>query len=102
MDKPRIYVDFNDMLAYNLTLLSKEDTKADSSGNMVTFYEGMPVNVYSDDEEDGHPDNLIADGIAVQHDLSKHPYWNHVKWCCLIDENGIRHESDIPPSPRAV
>jgi len=97
VDKPRIYVDFNEMVdnkAGIMVLLSKNDRKKDSAGNIVTFYEGMPVSIYSDDEEDGKPDNLIAEGIATQYDLSAHPHWAHVKWCCLIDKNGIRHESD--------
>jgi hypothetical protein len=32
----------------------------------------MPVSIYSDDIEDGKPDNLIADGIAIKYDLSNH------------------------------
>ncbi|MDR1390718.1 MAG: hypothetical protein LBJ31_12180 [Treponema sp.] len=95
MDKPRIYVDFNEMVTGNIVLLSKDDTKSDSNGNIITFYEGMSVSIYSDDEEDGKPDNLIADGTVIKYNLHKQKYWNHVKWCCKIDENGIRHESDI-------
>ena len=95
MEEARIYVDFNEMVTGNIVLLSKNDTKSDSKGNIITFYEGMPVKIYSDDIEDGKPDNLIADGIAIKYDLSSKKYWNHVKWCCKIDGNGIRHESDI-------
>jgi hypothetical protein len=95
MGKARIYVDFNEMVTGNIVLLSKADTKIDADGNDVSFYEGMPVGIYSDDAEDGKPDNLIADGIAIKYDLSRHPCWSHVKWCCEIDANGIYHESDI-------
>jgi hypothetical protein len=95
MEKARIYVNFNEMITENIVLLSKDDTKKDSKGNIIAFYEGMPVSIYmDDDDEDGKPDNLIADGIAIKYDLSKYNL-NYVKWCCKIDENGIRHESDI-------
>lgn len=65
MDKARIYVDYNEMLDHNTVLLSKEDTKIDSKGNIITFYEGMPISVYSDDISDNEEaDNLIAEGIV--------------------------------------
>jgi hypothetical protein len=95
MDKPRIYVDFNEMVTENIVLLSKDDAKSDSDGNMKTFYEGMPVNIYMDDISNEKVDNLIAEGIAIKYDLSSFKHWKHVKWCCKIDENGIRHESDV-------
>jgi hypothetical protein len=77
-------------------LLSANDAKKDSAGNLIRFYEGMPVSVYEENAEDGEPDNLIADGIAASGSAIKiNPYWAHVKWVCLIDENGIRHESDL-------
>ena len=95
MDKPKIRVDFNE-LAGNIVLLSQSDTKTDSDGNLVTLHEGMWVTVYDEDEEDGQPDNLIAEGIVVPNPLVKeHPAWAHVKWCCRIDQNGIKHESDL-------
>lgn len=95
MDEVRIYVDFNEMVTEDIVLLSKHDTKTDSAGQLVTFYDGMPVNIYMDDESaDGKPDPLIAEGIAIQYDLSAYPNWSHVKWCCQINEKGIRNESD--------
>ena len=96
MDKARIYVDFNEMVTNDIVLLSKSDTKVDSDGNTVTFYDGMAVSIYTDDiDENGNPDNLIAEGRAIKYDLSNIKYWAHVKWCCKINENGIKHESDI-------
>lgn len=96
MDKARIYVDFNELVAHDIVLLSKDDTKIDSQGNIITFYEGMSVSIYSDDVSDnGEVDNLIAEGIAIKQDLSNHPNWQHVKWCCRIDLNAIIHESDL-------
>ena len=92
MDRPRIYVDFHEMVEADLVLLSKTDTKKDSSGAMVQLHEGLRVYVYMDDaDEHGNPDNLIADGV-VERNTS--PYWTYVPWCCRIDEKGIRHESD--------
>lgn len=96
MDKARIYVDFNELLDRNTVVLSKDDSKMDSEGNIITFYEGMPVSIYSDDISDnGEEDNLIADGVVVKRDLSNYPYWQNVKWCCSIDINGITHESEL-------
>ena len=70
MDKPRVYVDLNEMVTDGIVLLSKDDTKADSMGNIITFYEGMPVSLYSDDESDsGETDNLIFEGTAIKYDL---------------------------------
>jgi len=75
MDKARIYIDLNEMVTDDIVLLSAEDTKEDSLGNNVTFYEGMPVSLYSDDEsETGETDNLLAEGIAIKFDLA-HSIW---------------------------
>ena len=96
MDKPRIYVDFNEMLDGNIVLLSVNDSKMDSEGNVIQFYEGLPVYIYSDDiDENGNEDNIIANGFAVKYDLSKDKHWSHVKWRCQIDNDGIIHESDL-------
>jgi hypothetical protein len=44
MDKQRFEVDFCKMLADGKTVaLSKDDTKKDSDGNRIKFYEGMTV-----------------------------------------------------------
>ena len=43
MKEPRLYVDFNEMLAPDLVLLSKEDTKVDSHGHVVHLREGLKV-----------------------------------------------------------
>lgn len=95
MDKPRVYVDLNEMVTDGIVLLSKDDTKADSMGNLITFYEGMPVSLYSDDESDsGETDNLIFEGTAIKYDLSGHPGWEHVKWCARFDQDSLLHESD--------
>lgn len=96
MDKARIYVDLNEMVTDDIVLLSKDDTKKDSQGNIITFYDKMPVSIYSDDASaTGEADNLLAEGIAIKYDLKKYPNWEHVKWCVSIDWNSLMHESDL-------
>jgi hypothetical protein len=95
IDKPRIYVDFNEMLAPDLFLLSKSDTKADSSGNQIQLFEGKKISIYSDDLNDqGQIDYLIAEAIVERN--SETTGWSAViKWCCRVDKNGIRHASEL-------
>jgi hypothetical protein len=96
MNEPRMYVDFNEMPAATEVLLSKSDSKVDSSGKTIHFVDGMPVSVYMDDEdENGKPDNLIAEGIARR---NHHGGWTAAaRWLLVIDERGIRHESEERP-----
>jgi len=92
VSKARLYVDLNELVTDNIVLLSKDDSK----GTIITFYEGMPVSIYSEDISDnGQVDNLVAEGVAIKKDLSSYPNWQHVKWCCQIDSNGIIHDSDL-------
>lgn len=87
MDKPRIRVDFNELLEQDLVLLSKTDEAEDSDGNRVKLKDGLPVaifefNHYDDDEKE----YLLADGIAVLNTFQNKPV---AKWCCRIDGIGI-------------
>jgi len=94
------YEGFWRLVTDDIVLLSAEDTKEDSLGNNITFYEGMPVSLYSDDEsETGETDNLLAEGVAIKFDLSKYPYWQHVKWCVHIDWNRLVHEKGSSRMP---
>jgi hypothetical protein len=52
----------------------------------------MTINIFEPDEEDGQADNLIAQGVVTKCTVEHMP---HVKWCCKMNKNGIRHESDI-------
>ena len=64
-DMPRIRVDFNEMVEENLVLLSSEDTKVNSEGDLVTLFEGLKVYIYDEDSDElGKPDNLIASGLV--------------------------------------
>jgi len=96
MDKGRVYVDLNEMVTDDIVLLSKDDTKIDSMGSIIAFYEGLPVSLYSDDSSDsGETDNLVFEGIAIKCDLRNYPEWRHVKWCARIDWDSLMHESDM-------
>jgi hypothetical protein len=53
----------------------------------------MSVTVFDEDIEDGKPDNLLASGI-----VESSPEWLQCrgsKWVLRIDENGVRHESEL-------
>jgi hypothetical protein len=90
--KTRIYVDFNEMIDFDLVLLSQKDTKLNSAGIEVELSEGMGIDIYMDDEQaNGFKDNLIASGIVER---NRSGQFEIAKWCCRIDENGIQHESD--------
>lgn len=84
LDRPRLFVDFNEMLGSDLVLLSRDDQKVDSSGTTVTFTEGMRVYLYMPDaDESGAPTNLYATGRA---ELNRAGGWSSsVRWCCRID-----------------
>lgn len=90
LDRPRIYVDFNEMVEPDLVLLSQTDIKTDSQGAPVQLAEGLPVHVYMDDpDEHGNPGALIADGVVESN--PGQGWAAAAKWCCRIDKNGIRH-----------
>lgn len=92
LQKPRIYVDFNEMIDFDLVLLSQKDTKLNSEGVEVELSEGMGIDIYMDDEQaNGFKDNLIASGIVEK---NRSGLFEITKWCCRIDENGIQHESE--------
>ena len=81
------------MVEPNLVLLSASDLRADVNGEYVFLTDGMSVNLEMQDfDSDGNKDHLIASGSV---ELNTFRGWaSHVKWCCRIDTNGIRHSSD--------
>lgn len=94
MKESRIYVDFNEMVEYDLVLLSQSDAKLDSAGNLIELYEGLSIKIYMDDvDESGNIDNLIAEGIVEPNKITE-GWGKKAKWCCRIDKNDIRNESD--------
>jgi hypothetical protein len=94
LDQTHAHVDFNEMLEPDLVLLSATDTKVDSEGNVVTLSDGLEVIVYMEDTDaTGRVDNLVAAGVVEE---NRSAGWGaHAKWCCRIDVNGIRHQSEL-------
>lgn len=94
LDKPRLYVDFNEMVEHDLFLLSAGDAKTDSSGASVLMQEGLPVDIYMDDvDEHGRADPLVASGVVEA--AAEISWARHVKWCCRINPPGVRHLSEL-------
>ena len=60
------------------------------------LHEGMEIDVYEDDiNEKGEPDKLIASGTVERNIVEG--WATVIKWCCRINNDGIRHESDLHP-----
>lgn len=94
VERPLFYVDFNELMEFDVVLLSQTDTKKDVQGKDVQLSEGLPIAIYSDDfGQDGKPDNLVAEGVVIANKYTGS--FPHVKWCCRISNPGIRHQSDL-------
>jgi hypothetical protein len=94
----RVRGDFNGLFrGGTLLCLSHSDTCADENGNEVALYAGMKVTAFDEDLDDqGNRDDLIAAGV-----VERAPDWLQCrgsKWVLLIDENGVRHESEMEES----
>lgn len=88
------HVDFNEMTDANTVLLSVDDHKIDAHGRTVPLRDGMPVRVYMDDVNAiGEVDNLVANGVVVRN--TDAGWAAQVKWCCRIDEDGVRPQSEV-------
>ena len=67
MNRPRILVDFNELVTPDELLLSKGDAVVDSKGNTIVLSEDSCVYVYCEEfNKFGERDNLIADGFATR------------------------------------
>lgn len=76
LDRPRIVVDFNEMVERDVVLLSREDTRRDSSGNVIELRVGLRVYLYMEE--------LLATGIVELNDAAG--WSSHVRWRCRIDK----------------
>ena len=76
LDRPRIEVDFNEMVAQDVVLLSREDAKRDSAGNVIELRVGLRVYLYMEE--------LLATGIVELNDAGG--WSSHVRWRCRIDK----------------
>jgi hypothetical protein len=99
MHQYRVRADFNGLFG-DVLCLSHEDTSLDETGAVIRLREGLILTAYDEDaDEHGNRDDLIARGR-----VEPAPAWlrcNGSKWVLMIDENGVRHESDLrsPDSP---
>lgn len=85
LDRPRILVDFNEMIEEDVVLLSREDTRRDSSGNRVEIRAGLRIYLYAVDANDsGAPCHLLATGIVERNDADD--WSSSVPWRCRIDQ----------------
>lgn len=92
MDKARIRVDFNELVQPDVVLLSQADLVVDSRGTEVSLTEGLSISIYEyNDYADGEKEYLLADGVVEPNNPVVNGLWcEHVKWCCRVDERGIR------------
>ncbi len=55
---------------------------------------GMKLTAYMEDlDDDGNPDDLVASGVVEPSPETLR--CNGSRWVLRIDENGVRHESEI-------
>jgi len=94
MTKPELYVGFNEMLAADLVLLSVGDSKAAATGEQISLRAGLQVAIFMDDFDDkGSRDDLVAFGVV---EANTSVGWaQHARWCCRIDNHGIRRRSEL-------
>ncbi len=87
MDKPRIKVDFNELMEPNLVLISQADERTDSKGNIIKLFSGAFVYLYEYNKyDDGEEEYLFAEGVVELNDKLMN---KHAKWSCRINDKGI-------------
>ena len=91
----RVRADFNGLFG-NMLCLSHSDTCVDDQGNTIALREGMMLTAYEPDTEDGKPDDLIIAYGRVE-PSPRELTCKGSRWVLMIDENGVRHESDCHP-----
>ena len=85
LDKPRIWVDFNESCADDLYFLSQVDIIRDSDGNEIELTENIEISIFDFDlDENNNSDNLLADGIVILNNTGEYP---SVKWLVKIIPN---------------
>jgi hypothetical protein len=89
----RIRADFNGLFG-ELLCLSHGESCPDEFGRPVLLCAGMKLTAYDEDlDDDGNRDDLIASGT-----VEPAPSWlrcNGSRWVLKIDDNGVRHQSEI-------
>ncbi|WP_233968879.1 hypothetical protein [Pectobacterium polaris] len=65
MDKPRIKLDFNELMEKDLVLLSKTDEVEDFSGQKIMFWVGRSTEIYECNYyENGEKEYFLTEGVA--------------------------------------
>jgi hypothetical protein len=89
----RVRADFNGLFG-EILCLSHKDTCEDSEGNIIPLHEGMTLTAFDEDLDDqGKRDDLIATGVVEPSPAALRCRGS--RWILRIDENGVRHESDL-------
>jgi hypothetical protein len=87
LDRPRISVDFNELMEPDLVLLSQTDQRLDSDGTTIHLSKNAKVYIYEYNKyDDGEEELFTADGIV---ELNDKVINKNAKWSCRIDTNGI-------------
>jgi hypothetical protein len=93
----RVRADFNGLFG-ELLCLSHKDTCKDVDGNLVSLQAGMVLTAFDEDlDEHGNRDDLIASGTVEPSPKSLRCLGS--RWVLRIDQNGVRHQSDLQNSP---
>ena len=89
----RVRADFNGIFG-ELLCLSHSDTCETDTGKVLRLSEGVRLTAYEEDfDASGNRDDLVATGI-----VERSPKWlkcNGSKWVLRLDQNGVRHASDL-------
>ena len=89
----RVRADFNGLFG-ELLCLSHKDTCEDSEGNLVTLKPGMVLTAFDEDvDEHGNRDDLIGSGVVERSPWRLRCIGS--RWVLRIDQNGVRHDSDL-------
>ena len=89
----KVRADFNGLFG-DILCLSHTDTCFDENGAERHLRAGLVLTACDEDEDEhGNRDDVIASGT-----VEAAPGWlesHGSKWVLKIDENGVRHESDL-------
>jgi hypothetical protein len=87
-----VHADFNGLFSQVLCL-SHEDFCLDFDGNRIELRTGMVLTAFDEDYEGDQRDDLLLSGT-----VEPSPEWlscRGSRWVLRIDEDGVRHESDL-------
>ena len=92
MDSPPVWADFNGLFG-DVLCLTHEERAQGEDGSRIELREGMRILAFDlDANDEGKSDKIIATGI-----VARPPEWlthKGSRWVLLIEERGVRHESD--------